>query len=70
MRPLDHPAAVPTVVAAIALSWLGLVIHNLVELTGQARLGPATLGPTAVWLLLAAGWLSLGRRVVAWLLLG
>ena len=70
MGPLDHPAAVPTVVAAIALSWLGLVIHNLVELTGQARLGPATLGPTAVWLLLAAGWLSLGRRVVAWLLLG
>lgn len=70
MRPADHPVAVPTVVAAIALSWLGLVIHNLAELTGQARLGPATLLPTTVWLLLAAGWLVPGRRLVAWLLLG
>jgi hypothetical protein len=70
VRSFDQPAAVPTVVAAIALSWLGLVIHNLAELTGQAQLGPATLLPTAVWLLLAAGWLSLGRRVLAWLLLG
>lgn len=70
MRAARHPVAVPTVVAAIALSWLGLAVHNLVELTGQARLGPATLGPTAVYLLLAAGWLSPGRRVAAWLLLG
>jgi hypothetical protein len=57
MRPAAHPVAVPTVVAAIALSWLGLAIHNLAELTGQARLGPATLVPTAAYLLLAAGWL-------------
>lgn len=70
MRPADHPAAVPTVVAAIALSWLGLVIHNLAELTGQARLGPATLVPTTAYLLLGVGWLSPGRRVAAWLLLG
>ena len=70
MRPFDHPIAAPTVVAAIALSSLGLVTHNLAELTGQARLGPATLVPTAVYLLLAAGWLSPGRRVAAWLLLG
>lgn len=69
-RPADHPAAVPTVVAAIALSWLGLVIHNLAELTGPARLGPATLVPTTAYLLLGVGWLSPGRRVAAWLLLG
>lgn len=62
MRAARHPVAIPTVVAAIALSWLGLAVHNLVELTGQARLGPATLGPTAVYLLLAAGWLSPGSR--------
>jgi hypothetical protein len=70
VRPADHPVAVPTAVAVSLLSWLGLVIHNLAELAGQARLGPATLVPTAVWLLLAAGWLSPGRRVAAWLLLG
>ncbi len=70
MRPFDQPVTVPTAVAASALSWLGLVTHNLAELTGQARLGPATLLPTAVLLLLAAGWLSPGRRVAAWLLLG
>jgi len=69
-RPSEHPVAAPTVVAGIALSWLGLVIHNLAELTGQARLGPQTVAPTAVSLLLAAGWLSPGRRVAAWLLLG
>lgn len=34
MRPADQPVAIPTVIAAIALSWLGLVIHNLAELTG------------------------------------
>ena len=70
MQPARHPVATPTVVAAITLSWLGLAIHNLAELPGQARLGPATLGPTAAYLLLAAGWLSPGRRVAAWLLLG
>jgi hypothetical protein len=69
VRPADHPVAVPTIVAVSLVSWLGLVIHNLAELTGQARLGPATLVPTAVWLLLAAGWLSRVRRVAAWLLL-
>ena len=47
MKPADHPVAVPTAVAAVALSWLGLVIHNLAELPGQARLGPATIAPTA-----------------------
>jgi hypothetical protein len=70
VRPADQPVAVPTVIAAIALSWLGLVVHNLAELTDQARLGPATLAPTAVYLLLTAGWLSRLRRVAAWLLLG
>jgi hypothetical protein len=70
VQPARHPVATPTVVAAITLSWLGLAIHNLAELPGQARLGPATLGPTAAYLLLAAGWLSPGRRVAAWLLLG
>lgn len=68
MRPADQVAV--RTVAAIALSWLGLVIHNLAELTGQARLGPATLLPAVAYLLLAAGWLSPGRRVAAWLLLG
>jgi hypothetical protein len=70
VRPCDRPVAVPTVVAVSSLSWLGLVIHNLAELTGQARRAPATLAPTAVYLLLAAGWLSRVRRVTAWLLLG
>jgi hypothetical protein len=69
VRVVERPVAVPIVVA-IVLSWLGLVIHNLAELTGPARLGPATLLPTVACLLLAAGWLSLGRRVLAWLLLG
>jgi hypothetical protein len=70
VRVVERPVAVPTVVAVIALSWLGLVIHNLAELTGPARLGPATLVPTVACLLLATGWLSPGRRVAAWLLLG
>jgi hypothetical protein len=70
VRPAGHRVRTPTVVAALALSWLGLLAHNLAELTGQARLGPATLVPTVVWLLLAAGWLSPARRVAAWLLLG
>jgi hypothetical protein len=70
VRAARQPVAVPTLVAAITLSWLGLVIHNLTELLGQARLGPAILGPTAAYLLLAAGWLSPGRPVAAWLLLG
>jgi hypothetical protein len=70
VRPADQPVAVPTVVAVSSLSWLGLVVHNLAELTGPARLGPATLVPTAVYPLLTAGWLSRLRRVAAWLLLG
>jgi hypothetical protein len=70
VRPVGHPVRILTVVAVVALSWLGLVVHNLAELTVQARLGPATVAPAAVYLLLAAGWLSPARRVAAWLLLG
>jgi hypothetical protein len=68
--PAGHPVGTPTVVAALALSWLGLAVHNLAELGVQARLGPETVVPTAVYLLLAAGWLFPARRVAAWLLLG
>lgn len=70
VRPAGHPVRTPTVVAVIALSWLGLLVHNPAELTVQARLGPTTVVPTAVYLLLAAGWMSPARRVAAWPLLG
>jgi hypothetical protein len=33
-------------------------------------LGPETVGPTAVYLLLAASWLTPARRAAGWLLLG
>jgi hypothetical protein len=45
-------------------------MHNLADLGGQVLLGPETVGPMAVYLLLAAGWLTPARRAVGWLLLG
>jgi hypothetical protein len=57
------------VFAALELSWLGLVIHNLADLGAQALPGPETLGPTVVYLLLAAAWMTPARRTIAWLML-
>ena len=70
MRPARHRVPTRSVVAASWLSWLGLLVHNLAELPGRARLGLATVVPTAVYLLLTAGWLSPARPVAAWLLAG
>jgi hypothetical protein len=70
VRSTDHPVRTSIVVSVIGLSWLGLFIHNLADLGGQVLLGPETVGPTAVYLLLAAGWLTPARRVAAWALLG
>lgn len=67
---LCHQRARTVVAFAIGLSWLGLVIHNLADLGGRVLLDPETLGPTAVYLLLAAGWLTPARRAAGWLLLG
>jgi len=57
------------IVVAAVLSWLGFFIHNLADLPARALIGAETLGPTAVYLLLAAGLWSRMRRVAAWLLL-
>ncbi|RSM60084.1 hypothetical protein DMH04_54630 [Kibdelosporangium aridum] len=37
---------------AIALSWLGFVLHNVADLPGQHLLSPETLYPTLVYLAL------------------
>jgi hypothetical protein len=70
VRSTEHPVRTSIVVSAIGLSWLGLFIHNLADLSGQVLLGPETVGPTAVYLLLVAGWLTPARRAAGWLLLG
>jgi hypothetical protein len=70
VRSADRPARTAIVISVIGLSWLGLVIHNLADLGGQVLLGPETVGPTAVYLLLATGWVTPARRAVGWLLLG
>jgi hypothetical protein len=70
MSPAGHPARTAVVVALVVVSLLGLVVHNVADLPGKAWLGPATVVPTAVYVLLAVGWLSPVRRIAAWLLLG
>jgi hypothetical protein len=70
VRSAGHPVRVSIAVSVIGLSWLGLLIHNLADLGGPVLLGPETVRPTAVYLLLAAGWLTPARHAVAWLLLG
>jgi hypothetical protein len=58
------------VLSAIAASWLGLLIHNVADLGSDVLVGPETLGPTMVYLLLTAGLFTAARRLVRWLLLG
>lgn len=58
------------VLAAAALSWLGLLIHNVADLPGQTLLSPESAYPAAVLTVIVALWFSAGRRVAAWLLLG
>jgi hypothetical protein len=70
VRSADHPARTSIVLSVIGLSWLGLLIHNLADLVTQALYGPETVGPTAVYLLLAAGWLTPAQHAAGWLLLG
>ena len=70
MRSTDQPIPTSILLSMIGLSWLGLLVHNLAELGGHVLLGPETTGPTTVYLLLAASWLTSARRAVARLLLG
>ncbi|HEY5882839.1 MAG TPA: hypothetical protein VIU11_28290 [Nakamurella sp.] len=69
MRTDHSPIRTSTVLAVLGLSWLGLVIHNLADLGPQVLLGPETVAPTVVYLLLAAAWTTPARRPVAWLML-
>ena len=69
MRVTHDPIRTSTVFAALGLSWLGLAIHNLADLGAAVLLGPETVGPTAVYVLLAAAWMTPARRQVAWLML-
>ncbi|OLE27057.1 MAG: hypothetical protein AUG44_11140 [Actinobacteria bacterium 13_1_20CM_3_71_11] len=57
-------------VASAVLSWLGLYLHNSVELPDQSLLSPETTYPTLVYLLGIAARFIAGRRAAAWLLLG
>jgi hypothetical protein len=71
MPSTDRDVTTPTLLAALGLSWLGLAIHNVAELGAPILLRPETLGPTAVYLLLAAGWPSpvrhgASRMLLAW----
>lgn len=54
---------------AVAVSWLGLVLHNVADLPAQSLVSPETLYPTLVYLALTAGYL-LGGRAWTWPLLG
>lgn len=58
------------VVAAAALSWLGLYLHNIADLPGQTMLSPESAGPAVITLLLVAFWIPRPRGFPAWLLLG
>jgi hypothetical protein len=67
-NPVQAPPA--TIVAAAGTSWLGFIIHNVGELPAGALLGPDTIAPTAVYLLLLGSWWWPGPRTASWLLLG
>ena len=55
---------------AIAASWLGEVVHNALSLSAAVLLGPETLGPGAVSVLLAVAYARRPRsRIVQALLL-
>lgn len=54
---------------ALALSWLGFVLHNVADLPGQTLASPETLYPTLIYVVVVAVWFF-ARRVGTWLLLG
>ena len=67
-RPLG--ASVQAMTGAIAASWLGEVVHNALSLPATVLLGPETLGPGAVSVLLAAAYARRPRsRIVQAVLL-
>ncbi|MGI5130699.1 hypothetical protein ACQEVB_28105 [Pseudonocardia sp. CA-107938] len=71
--PLLRPAA-STLYLAAAVSWLGLLVHNVADLPGQTLASPETLYPTlvlaAVLVLLGAGVRRLaGGLLLAWAVL-
>lgn len=74
----EWAATATTVVAPIALSWLGLVVHNVAEFAPSRQLGLETIGPTVVSVLVTCGLLTQMRGVecvlmswaVLWLVAG
>jgi hypothetical protein len=59
-----------TLIAAAALSWVGLFVHNLADLPLRSLIGPETVAPTLVYVLLVAGLVTRLRTLAGWLLLG
>lgn len=58
-------------VAAVALAWAGLVIHNVADLPDQTLVSPESFVPTLVWLLTLGLCLApTTRRAGLWALLG
>ena len=63
--------AVLTVAGAVAVSWIGFLVHNAADLPVRSLVGPETLVPSVVYLALLGGWLLPPlRRPVAPLLYG
>lgn len=61
---------VAVVVAATAVAWGGLFVHNLADLPGQTILSPESLIPTLVWFAALVLWLVPATRTAgAWALL-
>ena len=58
------------ILGAVALSWLGMFIHNLADLPHQTILSPESAYPTIVYLVLVALWFTPVRRIARSLLLG
>jgi hypothetical protein len=64
----DHPSGL--VAALLTLSWLGLFVHNSIELPSLSLLSPENSLPALVAVLLFVGWWLLPtRRLAAALLL-
>ena len=59
----DWATPATTVVPPVALSWLGLVVHNVAEFGLSRLLGLETVGPTVVSVLLVRGLLTQMRGV-------
>lgn len=67
VRPSALSAAI--LVGAVAVSWLGVFIHNLADLPGQTLLSPESAYPTLIYVVLVVGWFTPARRVADWALL-